>query len=117
MVKGKNILDSAAYKKNPFLMPENYFSDFSKNLENKIILSNTTKKVSLLVRMRPLIYIAASFLIFIGCIQWYVSKMVNIEKNIVENIEEVELSSPEATMLYAYLDDLIIMDYLASDDE
>ena len=117
MEEGKNILDSVAYKKNPFLMPESYFSDFSKNLENKITLMDSPKKVSLLVRMRPLIYIAASFLICIGCIQWYVSKMADIEKNVVENIEEMELSSPEATILYAYLDDLIIMDYLASDDE
>jgi len=117
MVKGKNILDSAAYKKNPFLMPENYFSDFSKNLESKIALSNSPKKVSLLVKMRPLIYIAASFLIFIGCIQWYISKMTDIEKSVAESIEEMEISSPEATILYAYLDDLIIMDYLASDDE
>jgi hypothetical protein len=116
MKEEKNILDSAAYKKNPFLMPDNYFSDFSKNLENRIHI-DSPKKVSLFVKMKPWMYIAASFLIFMGCLQWYISGMVNIEKNSVENIEEAESSSAEAAMLYAYFDDLMIMDYLASDNE
>ena len=114
MEEEKNILDSAAYKKNPFLTPDNYFSDFSKNLEDKILM-DSKKEVSLFVRMKPWMYIAASFLIFIGGIQWYISGMVNVEKSSVENVEEVEPSSAEAAMLYAYLDDLMIMDYLASD--
>lgn len=113
MKKEKNILDSAAYKKNPFLTPDNYFSDFSKNLENKILI-DSPKKVSLFVKMKPWIYIAASFLLLTGGIQWY-SEMVNVEKNSAENIKEAE-SSAESAMLYAYLDDIMIMDYLASDD-
>lgn len=117
MEERKNILDSAAYKKNPFLVPDNYFADFSKNLENKITPANSKKEISLFVRMKPWMYIAASFLIFIGCIQWYISGTVNVEKNSVENIEEVESSIDESVMLYAYLDDLMIMDYLASDNE
>ena len=117
MEKEKNILDSAAYKKNSFLVPENYFSDFSKNLENKITLMNSRKEVSLFVKMKPWMYIAASLLLFVGCIQWYISGIVNVGKESVENIEAVEIPDAEATMLYAYLDDLMIIDYLVSDNE
>ena len=116
MEERKNRLDSAAYKKNPFLTPGNYFADFSKNLENKIASMDSKKEVSLLVRMKPWMYIAASFLIFIGGIQWYISGTANVERNSVENIAEEE-PLDEAVMLYAYLDDLMIMDYLASDNE
>ena len=118
MEKEKNILDSAAYKRNPFLTPDNYFSDFSKNLENKILM-DSQKKVSLFVKLKPWMYIAASFLIFTGGLQWYITGMTGIEKNSVENVEEAEPASAEAAMLYAYsyFDDLMIMDYLVSDNE
>ena len=117
MEKERNILDSAAYKKNPFLVPENYFSDFSKNLENKIILMDSKKEVSLFVKLKPWMYIAASLLLFVGGIQWYISGMVNTGKESAENIEAVEIPNAETVILYAYLDDLMIMDYLISDDE
>ena len=117
MEKEKNILDSAAYKKNPFLVPENYFSDFSKNLEDKITLMDSKKEVSLFVKMKPWMYIAASLLLFIGGIQWYISGMINAGKESVENIEAVEIPNAETAILYAYLDDLMIMDYLVSDNE
>jgi len=117
MEKEKNILDSTAYKKNPFLVPENYFSDFSKNLEDKITPMDSPKKVSLFVKMKPWMYIAASLLLFVGGIQWYLSGMVNTGKEYVENTEAVEIPNAETTMLYAYLDDLMLMDYLISENE
>ncbi len=117
MEKEKNILDSTAYKKNPFLVPENYFSDFSENLESKIILIDSEKKIPLFTKLKPWIYIAASLLLFVGGIQWYISGMVNMERESAKNIEVAEPQTAEAAILYAYLDDMAILDYLASDNE
>ncbi|MDR1729226.1 MAG: hypothetical protein LBR52_01000 [Prevotellaceae bacterium] len=116
MQNEKNILDSVAYKKNPFEVPENYFSDFSKNLEEKIISTDASKKISIFTKMKPWMYIAASLLLFVGGIQWYISKMVGTEE-LVENTETMEIANEEATMLYAYVDDLMLMDYLISEND
>jgi len=116
MEKEKNILDTAAYKKNPFVVPENYFSDFSKNIEEKIAEKDTPKTVSLFDKMRPWMYIAASLLLFAGGLQWYMG-LSGTDNTLVENTETTEIVSEETTMLLAYyVDDLMLMDYLISEN-
>jgi len=117
MEKEKNILDAAAYKQHPFKVPDNYFSDFSKNLEDKITEMDKPKTVSLFAKMRPWLYIAASLLLFVGGIQWYISRMAGTGNELVENTETMEITHEEATMLLAYVDDLMLMDYLISEND
>ncbi len=117
MESEKNILNSAAFKKNPFEVPENYFSDFSKNLESKITAIDKPETVSLFKKMRPWMYIAASLLLFVGGIQWYISRMVSAENELAQNTETVEMTTEEATMLLASVDDLTLIDYLISEND
>jgi len=117
MENKKNILDDAAYKTHPFKVPDNYFSDFSKNLENKITGMDKPKTVSLFAKMRPWMYIAASLLFFVGGIQWYISKMASTEIELAENAETIEITTEEAAILLAYVDDLTLMDYLISEND
>ncbi len=118
MEKEKNILNDTVYKKNPFEVPGNYFPDFSKNLEDKItLMENKPKTVSLFEKMRPWMYIAASLLLFMGGIHWYVSKMVGTETELVENTEIIEMTTEEANIMLAYVvDDLTLIDYLISEE-
>ena len=115
MEKEKKILDSIAHTQNPFRVPENYFADFHLNMERQIAGMNPkTKEISLFVKMRPWIYTAASVLAFAFCIQWYVSNMAKFDELSAENNELEILQEAEATILYTYVDDLSIMDYLAT---
>ena len=119
MEKERNILDSMSPAQNPFRVPENYFADFHSNMEKQITGMNPeAKEISLFVKIRPWIYIAASFLAFIFCIQWYVSNMVKLSDFSAENNDSIEvLQTEETAFLYTYMDDLAIMDYLASNEE
>jgi hypothetical protein len=119
MEERKNILDSINPAENPFRTPEGYFSDFQRNLEAKISGEcPEAKEVSLFVKMRPWMYIAASFLAFVLCIQWYITGMVKVEKERAQVADTMEIQQhAEAAILYTYVDDLVIMNYLASDNE
>jgi len=119
MEKEKNILDSISSTQNPFRVPDNYFADFHSNIERQITgINPETKKVSLFVKIKPWIYIAASFLAFVFCIQLYVSNMVKLNELGVESNDSTEiLRAAETTILYTYVDDLSIMDYLTSNGE
>ena len=118
MEKEKNILDSIAHTQNPFRVPENYFADFHSNMERQIAGMNPkTKEISLFVKIRPWVYAAASLLAFAFCIQWYVANMPKSDEFSAENNDSMEfLPAEEATILYTYVDDLSIMDYLASNE-
>lgn len=121
MEKDKQILDSIDTKRNPFDVPEGYFFDFQKNIENKINdlhpkTKTAAKEISLFKKIKPWMYIAASFLVFGFCIQWYIAKMVQLEPNFANNTEVIENEyNEESVILYSYLDDLSIIDYLISD--
>ena len=120
MEKEKNILDSISSTQNPFRVPDNYFADFHLNMEKQFTDMNPkTKEISLFVKMRPWIYVAASFLVFVFCIQWYLFNVMKIDGLSAEKSDSAEevLQAAEATVLYTYVDDLSIIDYLASNGE
>jgi hypothetical protein len=119
MEKENNILDSIPSTQNPFRVPDNYFADFHLNMEKQITgMRPKTNEVSLFVKIRPWIYIAASFLAFVFCIQWYIFNMVKSDELNAENNDSTEEAMQATeTMLYTYVDDLSIIDYLASNGE
>ena len=118
MEKEKNILDSISSAQNPFRVPDDYFADFHLNMERQLTGMNPkTNEISLFVKVRPWLYAAASFLAFAFCIQWYFN-MAKIDELSAENGDPTEIfQADEAAILYTYLDDLSIMDYLASNGE
>ena len=126
MEKEKNILDSIPAANNPFKVPEGYFSDFSKNLENKInSMQARPKEVSLFRKMRPWIYAAASVLLAGFCVQVYLSRgpaidqtdkaMAKNNSDITQTNAVIEQYDTDTPLLWEDsidIDDLFIMDFL-----
>jgi hypothetical protein len=118
MENKKNILNSVNSSENPFKVPENYFSNFVTNFEKKISKQKPQiKERSLLENIKPWFYIAASFLLFVLGIQFYLERMVVRDKNVTENIELIDIQEEDPSFLYTYLDDLTLIEYLISDEK
>jgi hypothetical protein len=125
MEKEKNILNSIPAANNLFKVPEGYFSDFSKNLEDKInSMQAKPKEVSLFKKMSPWIYAAASVLLAGFCVQVYLSKgsaidqsdttMAKNNSDITQTNAVIEQYDADAALWSAEvdIDDLFIMDFL-----
>ena len=53
-------------KKSPFKVPENYFEDFAKHMEEYTSTNPHTVIIPFMVRIRPFLYIAASVLVILS---------------------------------------------------
>jgi hypothetical protein len=115
MEKENKILDSVNSSENPFKVPKDYFSTFITNIEGQII-KESKKERSLYNNIKPWLFIAASFLIIGFGIRFYPRNITNIDHRVVENTEFF-INEEDSAILYSYLDDLMLIEYLISDDE
>lgn len=108
MEKENDILKVAG-KQNPFKVPEGYFESLTSNVMERLEdpVEQETPVVSMWMRVRPYVYLAAMFIGITCMIRVYtgLSSGVNNNSSIVEQAtDEYLLSSVDTYTLYEYLE-------------
>ena len=96
---------------NPFKVPDHYFDKFEDELFRKTFVKHTVGKGAYSRALRPLLYLAAAFALFV-LVDKIILHNTASEPAVAENIK----MQPDADMLYSTLDEYQVLG-LCLDDE
>lgn len=103
--------------KNPFAVPDNYFEEFSVNIEKQISSEKKAVTVPLFQKLRPLFY-AAAVLIGVFFVGDYLSlKTSSNSNNNTLNVADSAITEEQSEALLAYIDENTLIEFLINQDE
>lgn len=108
--------------KDVFKVPENYFEDFQTKINARIDMEEADKKVRgrkvIFQRVRPVLYIAAMFVLLFFCAQYILNTSPQPSSNYSQLEEEVNVESMTAEdILMSSLDEYSLMYYYLYENE